>query len=78
VVVSLASIYNKDVANNAGWAVDGADVRALAFQDQGLQIEAKIAVRDSDGYLYRVSYQVTALGRDNRQKDGEFSPTKEK
>jgi hypothetical protein len=63
VVVSLASIYNKNVANNAGWAVDGADLQALGNEVEGLQVEAKIAVRDSDGYLYRLSYQVTALGQ---------------
>jgi hypothetical protein len=75
VVVSLASIFNEHVANNAGWAVDGADVRALALQEQGLVIQAKIAVRDSDGHLYRVSYQVTALGSDNRPKDAGLPPT---
>lgn len=63
VVVSLASIFNKHVANNAGWAVDGADLQALGHEDEGLRIEAKIAVRDSDGFLYRLSYQVTALGQ---------------
>jgi len=63
VVVSLASIYNKGVANDAGWAVDGANLQALGYEVEGLQVEAKIAVRDSDGYLYRLSYQVTALGQ---------------
>jgi hypothetical protein len=67
VVVSLASIFNRTVANNAGWAVDGADLRALAGQDIGLQIEAKLAVRD-DGFLHRLSYQVTALGVDDRPR----------
>jgi hypothetical protein len=63
VVVSLASIYNKNVANNAGWAVDGADLQALGNEVEGLRVEAKIAVSDSDGFLYRLSYQVTALGQ---------------
>jgi len=65
VVASLASIYNKNVANNAGWAVDGADIQALGIQDNGLVIEAKLALRDSDGFLYRLAYQVTALGQQN-------------
>ena len=63
VVVSLASIFNKNVANNAGWAVDGAELFALGNEVEGLRVEAKIAVRDSDGFLYRLSYQVTALGQ---------------
>lgn len=62
VVVSLASIYNGNVANNAGWAVDGAHIFAQGLQTDGLIVEAKIAVRDVDGYLHRVSYQATALG----------------
>ena len=70
VVASLASIYNKNVANNAGWAVDGADLQALGNEVEGLQIEAKIAVRDSDGFLYRISYQVNALGQDLPREGG--------
>jgi hypothetical protein len=63
VVLSLASIFNKNVANNAGWAVDGADVYGLGYELSGLEILAAIAVRDSDGFLYRLSYQVTVLGK---------------
>ena len=63
VVLSLASIYNENVANNAGWAVDGADVYAQGNEAVGLHVVAAIAVRDSDGFLYRLSYQVTALGQ---------------
>ncbi|MGH8527700.1 MAG: hypothetical protein ACREXY_26840 [Gammaproteobacteria bacterium] len=63
VVVSLASIFNKNVANNAGWAVDGADLYAAGHKDEGLRIETKLALRDSDGFLYRISYQATALGK---------------
>jgi hypothetical protein len=54
-----AAMFNKNVANNAGWAVDATWVQV----DRELQVGAHIAVRDSDGYLYRVSYHVTALGR---------------
>ena len=75
VVLSLASIYNKNVANNAGWAVDGADLQALGHEVEGLQVEAKIAVRDSDGFLYRLSYQVTALGQGPLPGVGGVSPT---
>ncbi len=64
VVASLASIFNRNSANNAGWAVDGADLQALGHEVEGLRVEAKIAVRDSDGFLYRLSYQVHALGQE--------------
>lgn len=66
--LSLASIYNGGPANNAGWAVDAAQVEATtgmsASEDvlDHLRIEALLAVRDADGILYRVSYQVTVLG----------------
>jgi hypothetical protein len=70
VVVSLASVFNKGVANNAGWAVDGADLQVLDIQSAGLRIEAKLAVRDSDGFIHRLSYQVTALGQEDRQVIG--------
>jgi hypothetical protein len=64
--LSLASIYNAGEANYAGWAVDAAQVEAKKVDNIGaedhLQIQALLAVRDTDGVLYRVSYQVTALG----------------
>lgn len=63
VVASLAAIFNRNAANNAGWAVDGTDLYPLGNQDIGLRVEAKLAIRDSDGYLHRISYQVTALGQ---------------
>lgn len=68
VTVSLASIYNAGEANSAGWAVDAAQVEAKSAVGIGvedhLEIQALLAVRDTDGVLYRVSYQVTALGND--------------
>jgi hypothetical protein len=65
--VSLAAIYNAGVANHAGWAVDAAQIEAVSFitefgYEDHLQLQALLAVRDTDGILYRVSYQVTALG----------------
>jgi len=66
--LSLASIYNAGVANYAGWAVDAAQIEATSgISEFGeitdhLQVEALLAVRDADGILYRVSYQVMALG----------------
>ena len=65
--VSLAAVYNAGVANHAGWAVDAARVEAVSPSgalppEDHLQIQALLAVRDTDGILYRLSYQVTAVG----------------
>ena len=67
VVVSLASIYNAGVSNYAGWAVDAARVEAVAPQgalppEDHVQIQALLAVRDIDGILFRLAYNVTAVG----------------
>jgi hypothetical protein len=66
-VVSLSSIMNVNVANNAGWAVDTVDV---TFDDSpgpppGVQVRLTcgLAVRDSDGWMFRVNYHVTTIGR---------------
>ena len=66
-VVSLASIFNDEISNNAGWAVDAARVEAVSPAgalppEDHLQIQALLAVCDTDGILYRLSYQVTAVG----------------
>lgn len=66
-VLSLASIFNAGVANFAGWAVDAAIVEPIVpigvpEPDDHLRIQALLAVRDTDGILFRLSYQVTALG----------------
>lgn len=59
-VVSLASISNRGHAINAGWAVD--NVRWATYNKRIL-IQSQLAVRDSDGYIHRVAYQVTAIGK---------------
>ena len=58
-VVSLASIYNKSRAINAGWAVD--NCRWTTYGGRIL-LQSKVCVRDSDGYLFRVAYYATAKG----------------
>jgi hypothetical protein len=67
VVVSPSSMFNKNVANNAGWAVDRVN---LYYYQQfpgppGVQVELKcgLAVSDSDGILYRVNYHITTVGQ---------------
>jgi hypothetical protein len=61
-VGGLASIFNKNVANNAGWACDGIDAD---WDDESghVSVRANLAVRDTDGYLLRIGYQVTVLAK---------------
>lgn len=67
VVVSPSSMFNKSVANNAGWAVDR--VTVTYYQQipgpPGVQVALRcgLAVRDTDGILYRVNYHVTTIGQ---------------
>jgi hypothetical protein len=58
-MAALASISNTNHAVNAGWAVDGV---SWATYNRRLLLRIPIAIRDSDGYLHRVSYQITATG----------------
>jgi hypothetical protein len=67
-VAAPASFYNGKVANNALWAVDSAWVEIEpkhpeGFYDEYLQLSGLVAVRDSDGFLHRITYQATVLGR---------------
>jgi hypothetical protein len=59
---SLASIDNYSHAVNAGWAVDSAD--ADWDDESGKTVfTADLAVRDSDGFMTRIGYQVTVLAK---------------
>jgi hypothetical protein len=70
---SLASIYDQDASDNAGFAVDVwrptpfATVWDLvAGQFVGnifAGINVDVAVRDSDAWLYRLGYNITLLGK---------------
>lgn len=70
--VSLASIENWHDAVNAGWAVDDVQWRAIAIGGRGhrIRIESRLAVRDTDGFLDRVAFHVTALGILIRDAEG--------
>jgi hypothetical protein len=56
---SLASVANDHTAVQEGYAAD--NVNYFVSEDL-LWLQVLLAVRDSDGHLYRVSYQVTVLG----------------
>ena len=70
---SISSIFNRNVSNNSGFAVDvwrpdHFDNGIDAFSHQpvgnlytGLQVD--VAVRDTDAWLYRVGYNILLLGR---------------
>ncbi len=67
--VTINSIFNNDGADNDGKAVDAVSVTAqqnrltMPGNFRLLTFDAWLAVRDSDAYLYRVGYQVTAVAR---------------
>ena len=64
-VVSMTSIMNKNAAVNAGWAVDQCDVIdtfSPGQQHRQESLSCHVAVRDADGFMFRVNYQVTMVG----------------
>jgi hypothetical protein len=58
-MAALASIYNDHVANNAGWATDRC---TFSVANNQIYLHVGLAVSDSDGVLYRVAFQATAIG----------------
>lgn len=61
--ITLNSISNDIEAMNAGWAVDEFSGPGVGENLKGIKVQAKIAVRDSDGWLYRIGYHITLLGK---------------
>lgn len=57
---SLASIFNDGPANDAGWAVDSVNA-VVDLYTQRVRVTADLAVRDSDGFVFRIGYQVNVL-----------------
>jgi hypothetical protein len=64
VVVDPSAIWDRDQSVNAGFAVD--TFRLVAPNAQSgkayAEISTDVAVRDSDAFLYRMSYHVTLIG----------------
>jgi hypothetical protein len=60
-IASLNSIFNAGGSNNAG-----SSVNTFAIQQPNplefVQLVMDVAVRDSDGYVYRIGYYVTLVG----------------
>jgi hypothetical protein len=66
-IFSPASFQDDNVATNAGWAVDGyrrsnfpAPTGAPPIQ---IELTARVAVRDVDASILRISFFVTAVGQ---------------
>jgi hypothetical protein len=57
---ALASIANDGPAVNAGWAVDEVDA-AFDATNNRIRVTAWLAVRDIDGYIQRLSYEVNTI-----------------
>ncbi len=62
-LVTLNALYNYDGADNDGKAVDAFNPLPYSQELGALSFDAYLAVRDSDAYLYRVGYQLTAIGQ---------------
>lgn len=62
--VTLNAIYDKETAVNAGWAVDEfSGPGPVLIQPNGrFRVQARISVRDVDGWLFRVGFTVTMSG----------------
>lgn len=59
-VASLAAVANDGTAVNEGYAADNVN---WAVYNNRVLLVVSLAVRDSDGFTIRVSYQATALGQ---------------
>ena len=63
-LVSMTSIMNVGTAHNAGWAVDNCEVKPeVGSGFRQMSLRCLVAVRDSDGFMFRVNYHVTQVGR---------------
>jgi hypothetical protein len=65
VVVDPSAMWDRDQSVNAGFAVDAFRLISPNAQNgkPAVEISADVAVRDSDAFLYRISYHVTLVGR---------------
>ncbi|WP_217993013.1 hypothetical protein [Brevibacillus laterosporus] len=59
----LATIYNNGPAVEAGWSVDFLAPRLdIVATHRLIQVDVALAVRDIDGFLHGVDYQINAVG----------------
>lgn len=65
--VTINAIYNEKTAVDAGWAVNNFSLELppenkVTYRYPHIEIKTRVLVRDSDGWLFRVGYQVTLSG----------------
>lgn len=58
----MSAIYNDNVANDAGWAIDAFRLVNLRTLLPHAILEVDTAVRDTDGYILRLGYNIAMLG----------------
>ncbi|HJZ66164.1 MAG TPA: hypothetical protein VKD70_17700 [Candidatus Acidoferrum sp.] len=61
-LVTLNAVYNQNVSNNAGYAVDSCQLLNQPQAWRTIWVDSAVAVRDTDGWLYRVGYNITLIG----------------
>ena len=59
---TLSAIYNDNVANDAGWAIDAFRLVNLRTLLPHAILEVDTAVRDTDGCILRLGYNIAMLG----------------
>jgi hypothetical protein len=65
--VTLGSISNDRTATNAGWAVDGFGLTAPQDPiDERVGVYCDLAVRDADGFINRLAYNIHLIGYEVR------------
>jgi hypothetical protein len=61
-IASLNSIFNAGASNNAGSSVNTFAIQQQT-PDEFVSLNMDVAERDSDGYLYRIGFYDTLVGR---------------
>lgn len=56
------AMFNENVSNNAGYAVDAVTLVDPHQKTTVAQLDLDLAIRDNDGYLFRVSYYLHIIG----------------
>jgi hypothetical protein len=59
---TLSSIFNDNVANDAGWAIDAFRLVGASNLQGAAILDVDAAVRDTDGFILRIGYNITMLG----------------
>ena len=72
-MVSLSSVYNHNESINSGFAVDAWRLNPFGSGNDAITnqlfnrlfsgIQADIAVRDTDAWIFRLSYTIALLGK---------------